>query len=131
MASFQAPKVILNIVVIEGRDLEAKDANGFSDPYCMLGLIGTKSRKHVDLTSTPSQDNVLADDGKDWRSRKASLYKNSRTKSRRDCHSAVPDISLEQLPAKFIRTTTVKKATLNPVWNETFQMWAEKENRTQ
>jgi len=115
----QAPKVVLNITVIEARDLEAKDANGFSDPYCMLGLIGTKSRKHVDLTSMPSQDNMMADD-KDWRARKASLYRSSRSKSRKDCHTV--EVILEQLPAKFIRATTVKKATLNPVWNEHFQM---------
>lgn len=35
----KAPIIILNVEVIEARGLEAKDANGFSDPYCMLGII--------------------------------------------------------------------------------------------
>lgn len=32
------PIVILSVVVVEAEGLEAKDANGFSDPYCMLGI---------------------------------------------------------------------------------------------
>ena len=34
----KAPIIVLNIVVMEARDLEAKDSDGFSDPYCMLGI---------------------------------------------------------------------------------------------
>ncbi|GLH13409.1 Uncharacterized protein GBIM_17982 [Gryllus bimaculatus] len=34
----QPPIVVLNVVVMEAEGLEAKDANGFSDPYCMLGI---------------------------------------------------------------------------------------------
>ena len=33
--------VILNVVVEEAEGLEAKDANGYSDPYCMLGIRPT------------------------------------------------------------------------------------------
>ncbi|KAF3430861.1 hypothetical protein E2986_05529 [Frieseomelitta varia] len=32
------PIVVLSVVVVEAEGLEAKDANGFSDPYCMLGI---------------------------------------------------------------------------------------------
>ena len=38
MCSLQPPIVILNCLVAEAEALEAKDANGFSDPYCMLGI---------------------------------------------------------------------------------------------
>ena len=34
----KAPIVMLNVVVEEASGLEAKDANGYSDPYCMLGI---------------------------------------------------------------------------------------------
>ena len=30
--------MMLNVVVTEASGLEAKDANGYSDPYCMLGI---------------------------------------------------------------------------------------------
>ena len=33
------PIVILNVIVAEADGLEAKDANGLSDPYCMLGML--------------------------------------------------------------------------------------------
>ncbi|VVC39810.1 Mammalian uncoordinated homology 13, subgroup, domain 2,Mammalian uncoordinated homology 13, domain 2,C2 [Cinara cedri] len=32
------PIVVLHVTVVEAEGLEAKDANGFSDPYCMLGI---------------------------------------------------------------------------------------------
>ena len=35
---FQPPIVILNVFVVEADKLEAKDSNGYSDPYCMLGI---------------------------------------------------------------------------------------------
>ena len=33
------PLVILYVEIKEAKNLEAKDANGFSDPYCMLGIL--------------------------------------------------------------------------------------------
>lgn len=35
----KSPTCIMKVEVIEARNLEAKDANGLSDPYCMLGLM--------------------------------------------------------------------------------------------
>ncbi|CAH8634632.1 unnamed protein product [Heterobilharzia americana] len=35
----EPPIVVLNVSVIEAKNLEAKDLNGFSDPYCILGVI--------------------------------------------------------------------------------------------
>jgi hypothetical protein len=37
--SLQPPIVVLNVIVIEAEGLEAKDINGYSDPYCMLGIL--------------------------------------------------------------------------------------------
>ncbi|XP_050539077.1 BAI1-associated protein 3 isoform X2 [Daktulosphaira vitifoliae] len=33
------PIVVLHVTVVEAEGLEAKDANGYSDPYCLLGLM--------------------------------------------------------------------------------------------
>ncbi|XP_020607339.1 BAI1-associated protein 3-like isoform X2 [Orbicella faveolata] len=35
----EPPTCVMKVEVIEARHLEAKDANGLSDPYCMLGLM--------------------------------------------------------------------------------------------
>ena len=41
--SLQPPIVVLNVIVIEAEGLEAKDINGYSDPYCMLGILPTET----------------------------------------------------------------------------------------
>ena len=44
------PIVVLNVIVIEAEGLEAKDINGYSDPYCMLGIQpGEIKRKPMPL----------------------------------------------------------------------------------
>eukprot|EP00794_Sanderia_malayensis_P009157 gene9157-10130_t len=44
------PKTFVHVTVVEGKNLEAKDANGLSDPYCMLSVINSKEG------SKPSKD---------------------------------------------------------------------------
>lgn len=39
-----------NFLVIEARNLEAKDANGLSDPYCMIGLMSDHEIQAKDNT---------------------------------------------------------------------------------
>lgn len=68
----KAPIIILNVEVVEARSLEAKDANGFSDPYCMLGIIpGNRAHTLMDslnnlsLTNQPSTSGLPTDSGVD------------------------------------------------------------------
>lgn len=44
---------MLNIEIIEGKDIKPKDANGFSDPFCTLFLSSTPQHKYN--TSVKSQ----------------------------------------------------------------------------
>lgn len=37
---------MLNIEVIEGTDIKPKDANGLSDPFCVLYLQSSLQHKH-------------------------------------------------------------------------------------
>ena len=49
------PVLILNVEVVEAKQLEAKDANGFSDPYCMLGIVpANRAKQEVNTKQTTS-----------------------------------------------------------------------------
>lgn len=55
MDTFKAPKMIINVKIISGVDLRSKDANGLSDPYCMLCVV----RKGETLIQGKSKRNAL------------------------------------------------------------------------
>lgn len=75
---------------------------GYSDPYCMLGiLVGQSPRELEDKKERKFS----------FRKRKEKLEKRSSTK--------------EALPARCIQVTEVKPETLNPVWDEHFVLWVE------
>jgi len=44
---------MLNIEIIEGKDIKPKDANGYSDPFCTLFLTSTQQHRYN--TSVKSQ----------------------------------------------------------------------------
>ncbi|KAK7113155.1 hypothetical protein V1264_012499 [Littorina saxatilis] len=119
------PIVILNVTVIEASGLEAKDADGFSDPYCMLGIMpGRDCGQDNDSGGVFSSDDESGGGArggsrdKEGAERRAGSKRFSLHKKRDRSHSlAVRD----QLPAKLIRTTIVKPNTLNPVWKEKFR----------
>ncbi|XP_065084471.1 BAI1-associated protein 3 isoform X2 [Ochlerotatus camptorhynchus] len=123
-ATEEKPKIIvLTVVVQEAEGLEAKDANGFSDPYCMLGIqpSGTPPPPSPQPPMTPR---TLSDTGMDsldspehGKLRKHHSFRLSfkRKDGRQQRDSVGP------VPAKFIRATSVKPHTLCPKWNEKFK----------
>ncbi|XP_029014875.1 BAI1-associated protein 3 isoform X1 [Betta splendens] len=87
----------LRVSVMKAKNLMAKDANGYSDPYCMLGIL---------LGQSPREAEEKKERKFSFRKRREKLEKRSSTK--------------EVLPARCIQVTEVKPETLNPVWNEHF-----------
>ncbi|XP_019949982.2 BAI1-associated protein 3 [Paralichthys olivaceus] len=87
----------LRVSVLKAKSLMAKDANGYSDPYCMLGILVGQSPREVE----EKKERKFS-----FRKRKEKLEKRSSTK--------------EVLPARCIHVTEVKPETLNPVWDEHF-----------
>ncbi|XP_048487474.1 BAI1-associated protein 3 [Plutella xylostella] len=101
--SERPPTVVLGVTVIEADGLEAKDANGFSDPYCMLG---------IQPASLPASPRASEDEGRKHSGFRLS-FKRREGRQQRD--------SLGRLPARYIRATSVRPHTLSPKWNETFK----------
>ncbi|KAG8433032.1 hypothetical protein GDO86_017341 [Hymenochirus boettgeri] len=93
----KAPVYALKVSVVQARNLLAKDSNGFSDPYCMLGIMIMQSTKETE----------------EKKERKFSFRKK---KDKIEKRSSIKEV----LPAKYIQVTEVKNNTLNPVWNENF-----------
>ncbi|XP_041434484.1 BAI1-associated protein 3 [Xenopus laevis] len=93
----KAPVFALKVTVVQARNLLAKDPNGFSDPYCMLGIMIMQSSKETE----------------EKKERKFSFRKK---KDKIEKRSSIREV----LPAKYIQVTEVKSNTLNPVWNENF-----------
>ncbi|XP_004552264.1 BAI1-associated protein 3 [Maylandia zebra] len=87
----------LRVSVMKAKNLMAKDANGYSDPYCMLGIL---------VGQSPRETEEKKERKFSFRKRKDKLEKRSSTK--------------EVLPARCIQVTEVKPETLNPVWDEHF-----------
>ncbi|XP_042902243.1 BAI1-associated protein 3 isoform X2 [Parasteatoda tepidariorum] len=110
------PILVVNVTVVEAQGLEAKDPNGFSDPYCMLGIqpANTLERRNS------SDDEFGTGSIKGSPRRQGGLKKLGASLKRKD-RIRSNSIS-ETLPAKFIRTTSVKPQTLNPRWNEQFRL---------
>ncbi|XP_044760714.1 BAI1-associated protein 3 [Coccinella septempunctata] len=117
------PIVVLSVVVMEAEGLEAKDANGFSDPYCMLGIqpMAAPCSPQPHTPNRTLSDACLPEGpGNHEKLRKHHSFKLSfkrkdgRVREQRDSLGGA-------LPAKFIRATSVKPHTLNPKWNEKFR----------
>uniref|UniRef100_A0A4W3K007 C2 domain-containing protein n=1 Tax=Callorhinchus milii TaxID=7868 RepID=A0A4W3K007_CALMI len=88
------PATFLKVMVKEAKGLLAKDATGFSDPYCLLGVAVVEEQQDEDVHRG---DSPLP------RRRQKAVVKDS-------------------IPEDQIKRTEVKIQTLNPIWNETFQL---------
>ncbi|XP_051165972.1 BAI1-associated protein 3 isoform X1 [Leptopilina boulardi] len=134
------PIVVLNVLVVEAEGLEAKDANGYSDPYCMLGIQPGNSSSlpspqtnlpgHSPHTAPPSPrqtTRALSDGGceienshheklRKHSSFRIASFKRKEQPSRREHRESISG----EVPAKYIRATSVKHGTLNPRWEEKF-----------
>ncbi|ELU07462.1 hypothetical protein CAPTEDRAFT_226475 [Capitella teleta] len=112
----KAPIRVLHVTVVEARDLEAKDADGFSDPYCMLGILpGSRVAKDRLLDSNQSSYSSDEDAVKGGRKESALKKFSQSFKKKKD------KTARELIPARFIKSTSVKPKTLNPLWNEKFK----------
>ena len=69
---------------------------GFSDPYCMLGIVSSAAQ------------------------RDAADYEGDRSGAGIKKSGAGMKTAVDRIPARFIKTTSVKENTLNPLWNEKF-----------
>lgn len=83
--------------VITFSQCRPRGLTGYSDPYCMLGILMGQSPREME----EKKERKFS-----FRKRKEKLEKRSSTK--------------EVLPARSIQVTEVKPETLNPVWDEHF-----------
>ncbi|RCN53545.1 C2 domain protein [Ancylostoma caninum] len=113
------PVVLLNVLLLEAKDLIAKDINGFSDPFAMMGVVPGKREvpeviepAEEETVKSPKnqlkRDTVLQRFGGSFRRKVGKKG----TKIRSDSGT---------IPAKLIKASSVQKKTLNPQWNERFQ----------
>ena len=70
---------------------------GLSDPYCMLGIVSSGG-------SGADVDDAAAGNGNGGKKKATGT-------------------AVDMIPARFIKTTSVKENTLTPVWNEKFRLY--------
>lgn len=146
--TLKSPAFYLNVAVIEARGLEAKDIDGFSDPYCIMGIVPGSRQLCLEIgkcdaltvndgNGTPqtliSDQNASGDGAKGT----ASSRFGQSFRRRATVTNELPGTSIKpadliapvcapclkdsKIPVKLMRTTSVKKNTLCPIWNEKFQ----------
>eukprot|EP00118_Oscarella_pearsei_P012338 m.90077 g.90077 ORF g.90077 m.90077 type:complete len:1167 (+) comp36639_c0_seq15:88-3588(+) len=81
----KAPKQCVRVSVVEGRNLPAKDPNGLSDPYCILGVVQLKPEELDGRSKTKHLKELVEDESK-------------------------------------LAMTAIQPMTLNPKWNDEFNL---------
>nr|CDJ90893.1 C2 calcium-dependent membrane targeting domain containing protein [Haemonchus contortus] len=103
------PVVLLNVLLLEAKDLIAKDINGFSDPFAMMGVVPGK-RQVIEVIESNEED--VAKSLRSQLKRDSVLHRFGGSFRRPDGGT---------IPAKLIKASSVQMKTLNPQWNERFQ----------
>ncbi|KAG5443656.1 hypothetical protein CSKR_102555, partial [Clonorchis sinensis] len=133
---FKPSRLFLVVHVIEARELADKDVNGLSDPYCVLGIVlGHDEVTTLSSQTSDSSDNIggLLQSGTEpigaltVRRSRDSIIRHVTTQD--SVCSSDTDVLRKRLafkghrkPVKDVRQTSVKLQTLNPFWDERFQL---------
>ncbi|GAB6032649.1 hypothetical protein CHUAL_011527 [Chamberlinius hualienensis] len=125
----QPPIIVLKLIIIEARDLEAKDPNGLSDPFCVLGIHS--SFEITDEYLGKCLDRLDPEEEADSLSMKLLNYRGQTTLNKANQMKSCEDELLKEahdhwknhcanLSSKLVSFSSVKFKTLNPYWDEQF-----------
>lgn len=90
---------------------------GFSDPYCMLGIIPGSRIEEMDRNIREQESNP-----KDSPSKAKTILRKFSGSLRDRLKGSSKDGNTHVIPAKFIQSTKFIANSLNPVWNEKFKL---------
>ncbi|EGT30138.1 hypothetical protein CAEBREN_23566 [Caenorhabditis brenneri] len=128
------PSVLLNILLLEAKDLIAKDVNGFSDPFAMMGVVPGTRKENQPMTDSahPEKDEQEAKSPRALHGKKDGLMHRFGGSFRRKVNKkGKTQDTTGTIPAKLIKASSVQKKTLNPKWSEKFQFVVEDVQRDQ
>ncbi|XGW33672.1 hypothetical protein V3C99_017806 [Haemonchus contortus] len=112
------PVVLLNVLLLEAKDLIAKDINGFSDPFAMMGVVPGK-RQVIEVIESNEED--VAKSLRSQLKRDSVLHRFGGSFRRKVGKKGLKGPDGGTIPAKLIKASSVQMKTLNPQWNERFQ----------
>ncbi|CAD6185172.1 unnamed protein product [Caenorhabditis auriculariae] len=120
------PVVLLNVLLLEAKDLIAKDVNGFSDPFAMMGLVPGRRENAIAVENVHPQEDEEIKSPRNASKKDGGLIHRFGGSFRRKVGTKKGKISdTGTIPAKLIKASSVQKKTLNPKWNEKFQFIVE------
>ncbi|KJH42395.1 C2 domain protein [Dictyocaulus viviparus] len=112
------PVILLNVLLLGAKDLVAKDINGFSDPFAMMGVVPGKLEILENTSESSEEDPTKMPRNQQKRDSVIHRFSGS---FRRKAGKKNSKICSGTIPAKLIKASSVQKKTLNPQWNERFQ----------
>ncbi|CAI5455212.1 unnamed protein product [Caenorhabditis angaria] len=125
------PSVLLNVALLEARDLIAKDVNGFSDPFAMMGVVPGRReglQEKAEICQQEEEDNKSP---RNLHKKDGLMHRFGGSFRRKVGPKKGKQSDSGTIPAKLIKASSVQKKTLNPRWNERFQLVVEDVQRDQ